>query len=370
MAEYSKADCEFMARAIQLARLGIYTAHPNPRVGCVLVRDGQVVGEGWHRKTGEAHAEVVALEDAGDAAGGATAYVTLEPCSHHGRTAPCSDALIQAGIAEIIVAMEDPFHKVDGNGLASLKKAGIPVRIGLMESEAAKLNEGFVSRIVRQRPFVRLKTAASLDGCTALQEGESQWITGPDARADVQRLRASSGAVLTGIGTVLADDPSLTVRDESIRRDDMQPLRVILDSKLRMPLSARMLTLSGETAVFCTDDGGRASLESSGATVYQVSGQDGRVNPGEVLAQLAELGVNDVLAETGHSLSGSLLSGGYVDELVIYQSPHIMGSQTQGMFSTPGWLEMSQRAQLDILDVRRVGADTRITARPVAGKED
>lgn len=370
MADFSKDDCEFMARALQLARRGIYSAHPNPRVGCVLVKDGQVVGEGWHRKTGEAHAELVALDDAGDSAKAATAYVTLEPCAHHGKTAPCSEALIKAGIAEVVVAMQDPFNEVDGNGLSSLKEAGIAVRVGLMNGDAVRLNEGFISRVIKKRPFVRLKTAASLDGCTAMEDGESQWITGPEARADVQRLRASSGAVLTGIATVLDDDPSLTVREESLARDGMQPLRVILDSSLRMPLSARMLQLPGSTAVFCIDDSKREALEEAGASVYLVSGQDDRVYLDEVLQKLAELRINDVLVESGHTLAGSLLTSGLIDELVIYQSPHIMGSQTQGMFSTPAWQEISQRTQLDIVDVRRVGADTRITARPTLNRED
>jgi diaminohydroxyphosphoribosylaminopyrimidine deaminase/5-amino-6-(5-phosphoribosylamino)uracil reductase len=370
MADFSKEDCLFMARALVLARRGIYSAHPNPRVGCVLVKDGQVVGEGWHRKTGEAHAEVVALNDAGDSAKGATAYVTLEPCAHHGKTAPCSEALIKAGIADVVVAMQDPFHEVDGNGLGSLESAGVATRVGLMSDDAVRLNEGFISRVTKTRPFVRLKVAASLDGCTAMKNGDSQWITGPEARADVQRLRASSGAVLSGIGTVLADDPSLTVRVESLACEGMQPLRVILDSSLRMPLSARMLQLPGSTALFCIDGSNRQALEEAGASVYQVSGRDDRADLGEVLETLAGLGINDVLAETGHTLAGSLLTSGLVDELVIYQSPHIMGSQTQGMFSTPAWQEMRQRRQLDIIDSRRVGVDTRITARPAIITEE
>ena len=366
MAEFSRDDCEFMARALQLARKGIYSAHPNPRVGCVLVRDGSIVGEGWHEKTGAAHAEVLAIEDAGVQAKGATAYVTLEPCSHHGRTPPCSEALAEAGVAEVVVAMQDPFHAVNGDGLAWLRRAGIAVRVGLMKDDALRLNEGFVSRITRKRPFVRLKTAASLDGCTAMEDGESQWITGPEARADVQRLRAASGAVMTGIGTVVADDPSLTVRDETLATAGMQPLRVVLDDQLRMPLSSRMLALPGQTAIFCTDDSNRQALEDAGAAVYLVAGQDDRADLSEVLRRLAELGVNDVVAEAGHTLAGSLLTSGLVDELVIYQSPHIMGSQTQGMFSTPAWERMSQRLQLQLFDVRLVGADTRITARPLS----
>ena len=370
MTDFSREDCELMARALQLARKGIYSAHPNPRVGCVLAREGRIVGEGWHRKTGEAHAEIIALSAAGGDAVGSTAYVTLEPCAHHGKTAPCTDALIEAGVAEVVVAMKDPFHEVDGDGLETLKGAGTNVRTGLMADEAARLNQGFISRVMRKRPFVRLKTAASLDGCTAMEDGESQWITGPEARADVQRLRASSGAVLTGIGTVVADDPSLNVRQEGLVRDGMQPLRVILDTGLRMPLSARMLTLPGYTAVFCIDDGNRAAIEEAGASVYVVPGQDDRADLGEVLKKLAELGINDVLAEAGQTLAGSLLGGGHVDELVIYQSPHIMGNLTRRMFDTPAWKKMDQRMRLDIVDVRRVGADTRITARPANNCEE
>lgn len=370
MAEFSKADCEFMARALVLARRGMYTAHPNPRVGCVLVHAGEIVGEGWHRKAGDAHAEIVALTDAGEAARGATAYVTLEPCAHHGKTAPCTEALIGAGVASVVVAMQDPFREVDGDGLAALRGAGIAVRVGLMADEALSLNEGFISRVTRNRPFLRLKMASSLDGCTAMADGESQWISGPEARADVQRLRASSGAVLTGIGTVVADDPSLTVRDESLACGGMQPLRVVLDSALRMPLSARMLQLPGQTLIFCSDDRNRAELERAGAAVHVVSGAGGRLNLAEVMTMLAELGVNDVLVEAGPGLAGSLLASGLVDELVIYQSPHIMGSETQGMFRTPGWNTMGGRMQLDITDVRRVGADTRVTARPKIAVEE
>jgi diaminohydroxyphosphoribosylaminopyrimidine deaminase/5-amino-6-(5-phosphoribosylamino)uracil reductase len=370
MTDFSRADCEFMARALVLARRGRFSAHPNPRVGCVLVRDGEIVGEGWHRKAGEAHAEVLAIEDAGGSARGATAYVTLEPCAHHGKTAPCTEALIDAGVTAVVVAMQDPFHEVDGDGLGALEAAGIPVRTGLMSEEATRLNEGFISRVKRNRPFVRLKSAASLDGCAAMASGESQWITGPEARADVQRLRASSGAVLTGIGTVVADDPSLNVRHEALVVDGMQPLRAIVDNRLRIPLSARMLQLPGKTAIFCTDDGNRAALEAAGASIYRVSEHDGRVNLAEVLTRLAELGINDVLVEAGHTLAGSFVVSGLVDELVIYQSPHIMGSETQGMFETPVWQQMNQRVQLDITDVRRVGADTRITARPRNSKRE
>lgn len=362
-AGFDAADCRFMARALQLAWRGRYSAHPNPRVGCVVVRDGQIVGEGWHERTGEAHAETVALAAAGAAASGARAYVTLEPCSHHGRTPPCADALVEAGIAEAVIAMQDPNPSVSGSGIGALREAGIAVRLGLMQAEAGKLNRGFASRMQRGRPFVRLKMAASLDGCTAMADGQSQWITGAEARADVQRLRAESGAVMTGVGTVLADDPSLTVRDKELVRQ--QPRRVILDTRLRMPLSAVMLTLAGQTDIFCIDDARRAALEAAGATVHLGPAKGAYVDLEHVLRTLAEMQINDVLVEAGRGLAGAFLSDGLVDELVIYQAPHIMGSETRGMFATPGWQSLEQRLDLDIIDVRNFGRDTRIIAHPL-----
>ena len=365
MPEFSSADSDYMARALRLARRGLYTAHPNPRVGCVLVNNDSIVGEGWHRKAGEAHAEVNALDDASGDVGGATAYVTLEPCSHHGKTPPCSSALIEADVAEVVVAMVDPHPKVSGSGIAALLQAGIKVRSGLMGDEALKLNEGFCSRVSRARPFVRLKVAASLDGCTAMANGESQWITGEEARADVQRLRATSGAVMAGIGTLLADDPSLTIRDENIENDGMQPLRVVLDSQLRTPPAARMLGLPGDTVVFCQRDNNRDALENAGAKVIVVDGAGGQVDLAAVLQQLAGFGINDLLVEAGPILAGSLLMAGLVDELVIYQAPHIMGSETRGMFTTPDWQNLQQKLALKVIDVRQVGVDSRITLRPV-----
>jgi diaminohydroxyphosphoribosylaminopyrimidine deaminase/5-amino-6-(5-phosphoribosylamino)uracil reductase len=362
-AGFDAADCRFMARALQLAWRGRYSAHPNPRVGCVLVRDGRVVGEGWHERTGEAHAETVALAAAGAAASGATAYVTLEPCSHHGKTPPCADALIRAGIADVVIAMQDPNPSVSGSGIGALRQAGIGVRLGLMQSEAGFLNRGFASRMQRGRPFVRLKMAASLDGCTAMADGQSQWISGAEARADVQRLRAESGAVMTGVGTVLSDDPSLTVRDKGTATQ--QPRRVILDSRLRMPLSAVMLTLAGHTDIFCIDDARRAPLEAAGATVHRSPAKDAHVDLEPMLRSLAEMQVNDLLVEAGRSLAGAMLSDGLVDELVIYQAPHIMGSETRGMFATPGWQSLEQRLDLEIVDVRNFGRDRRIIARPI-----
>jgi len=364
MSEFTSADHEFMALALRLARRGVYTAHPNPRVGCVIVTSGEVVGDGWHRKTGEAHAEIDALATAGKQASGSTAYVTLEPCSHHGKTPPCVDALIDANVARVVAAMGDPNPSVAGSGFETLRNAGIKVSTGLLQADARKLNEGFVSRLERGRPFTRLKIAASLDGRTTMATGESQWITGEAARRDVQRLRAASGAVMTGIATAIADDPSLNVRDDTIRTDDIQPLRAVLDSKLKMPPSARMLNLPGSTAIFCVDDGNRQALEDAGAEIHVVSGTAGQTDLPSVMRKLAGLKINDVLVEAGPTLAGRLLSAGLVDELVIYQAPHIMGSETRGMVSTPAWLNLEHRQALEIVDVRKLGQDIRITARP------
>ena len=365
MSGFSAEDSAYMAGALRLAMRGIYTAHPNPMVGCVLVRDGAVVGEGWHRLAGEAHAEINALSAAGDRARGATAYVTLEPCSHEGKTPPCAPALIAAGVGEVVVAMQDPFPAVSGDGIAALEAAGIAVRVGLMNTAAADLNEGYLSRVGRGRPFVRVKAGSSLDGAIAMESGESQWVTGAEARADVQRLRARSGAVLTGIGTVLADDPALNVRHEGVDTAGRQPIRAVLDSGLRMPLSAGMLDLPGTTVLYCARDGNRSRLEAAGAEVVKVSANGGHADAAEVLADLASRGVNDVLVEAGPTVSGQLLMERLVDELVIYQAPHIMGSETLPMFRTPSWQALADRAELEIREVRRVGRDIRLTARVV-----
>jgi diaminohydroxyphosphoribosylaminopyrimidine deaminase/5-amino-6-(5-phosphoribosylamino)uracil reductase len=362
MPSFTAADHEYMAHALKLARNGIFTAHPNPRVGCVLVRDGRIVGEGWHRMTGGAHAEINALQSAGTNANGCTAYVTLEPCSHHGKTPPCADALIEAGVARVIYAMPDPNPEVSGGEV--LDRAGVPATGGLMESAASELNRGFMSRIVRGTPFVRLKIAASLDGRTAMASGESQWITGADARADVQRLRAASGAILTGVGTVVDDDPSLTVRSDAIDTGGRQPLRAVVDTRLRMPGGAAMLGLDGETVVYCADDSGRQPLESARVEVVKLRDRDSRVDLAAVLADLGKRKINDLLVECGPTLAGALLERQLVDELVIYQAPHIMGSETRGLAVTPAWQNLSDRLQLDVTDIRKIGRDIRITARP------
>ena len=351
-----------MARALRLAEYGRYTAHPNPVVGCVLVKEGVVVGEGFHQKAGEAHAEVNALQAAGDAARGSTAYVTLEPCAHYGRTPPCAEALIEAGVSKVIVAMEDPFAEVSGRGLEMLSAAGIEVQSGLMQSASVSSNRGYLQKVTEQRPLVRLKLASSIDGAIAMASGDSQWITGPQARADVQRLRARSGAVMTGIGTVLSDDPSLNVRATEIDKVGLQPLRVVLDSRLRMPLTAAMLTLPGPTLVCCTGDPDTAELQDSNAEVMSFAAFQGRVDVDQVLQELAARDVNEVLVEAGAELAGNMLERNLVDELVIYQAPLIMGSQMLGLVQTPSWTALSDRRTLNIEDVRRIGDDTRITA--------
>jgi diaminohydroxyphosphoribosylaminopyrimidine deaminase/5-amino-6-(5-phosphoribosylamino)uracil reductase len=351
----SPEDVRHMARALQLAKRGLYTTDPNPRVGCVIVRDGQVVGEGWHRRAGEPHAEAHALAAAGQQARGATAYVSLEPCCHHGRTPPCSEALVKAGVARVVAAMPDPNPRVASQGIADLEKAGIRVDIGLLQAESERLNPGFISRMTRGRPYLRVKLAASLDGRTALANGESKWITGEAARADVQRLRARSSAILTGIGTVLADDPSLTVRDLDI---DHQPLRVVVDPQLHMRPAARMLTLPGATLVVTSEEHANdaAALRAAGAEVFGL-------NLKLLLEHLAAREVNEVLVEAGATLCGELLQAGLVDELVLYLAPHLLGSGARGLFNIPGLEDMANRIVLDIQDVRAVGRDWRITAK-------
>lgn len=352
-----------MARALRLAEKGLNTTTPNPRVGCVLVKDGEIVGEGWHERAGEAHAEIHALRAAGANAVGATAYVTLEPCSHHGRTPPCAEALIAAGVGRVIAAMRDPNPLVSGNGLAMLELAGIATACGLMEQEARRLNPGFISRMSRSRPWVRVKIAASLDGKTALNNGKSQWITGPAARHDVQRLRARSCAMLTGVGTVLADDPSLTVRELATPR---QPLRVVLDSRLQTPPGAKILH-GGNTLIACV--AGAAphkanALRAHGADILELPEHDGHVDLAALLTGLGQRGINEVMVEAGARLNGALLRAGLVDEIVLYLAPLLMGDKGRGLFDLPELAEMEGKRPLRIHDVRQVGQDLRITAHP------
>jgi diaminohydroxyphosphoribosylaminopyrimidine deaminase/5-amino-6-(5-phosphoribosylamino)uracil reductase len=373
-AGFSVADHRWMARALRLAERGRYTTDPNPRVGCVLVRDGSLVGEGWHRRAGEPHAERLALAAAADAARGATAYVTLEPCSHHGRTPPCADALIEAGVVRVVAAMSDPNPLVAGQGLARLRAAGIQAEVGLLGAAAEALNPGFLQRMRHGRPYVRCKLAMSLDGRTAMATGESRWVTGPAARRDVQYLRAGSSAVLTGIGTLLADDPSLNVRlgadelpgvdaDATVR----QPLRVVLDTRLRTPPRARLLHLPGEVLVVCGEGAPQdieQELRGVGAQVLRLPQLGGRIDLARLLQALAQRGVNELLVESGQTLAGSMLSAGLVDELVVYMAPHLMGHAARGLVLLPGLEHMAQRIELEFGDLRRVGVDLRLQLRP------
>lgn len=362
-------DHGYMARALQLAERGIYSTDPNPRVGCVLVKEGVVIGEGWHQRAGEPHAEIHALRMAGDRAAGATAYVTLEPCNHHGRTPPCSEALVDAKVARVVVAMEDPNPRVAGSGLQRLREAGIVVAPGVMAAEAQALNAGFCKRMHTGLPWVRVKLAMSLDGRTAMASGESEWITGQEARRDVQRWRARSSAIVTGIGTVLADDPSLNVRLEADELNGVtpvrQPLRVVLDSGLRMPAKARMLALAGETLVLtgAVDPAAGQALRRAGAQVLKIPSAATGLHLDAVLRELADRECNEVLVETGPTLSGAFVAAGLVDELLIYMAPHLMGADARGLLQLPGLERMAQRVELEIQDIRAVGRDWRITAR-------
>ena len=354
-----------MSRALQLAERGLWSTDPNPRVGCVIAGSNGIAGEGWHVRAGQAHAEINALAQAGDAAHGATAYVTLEPCSHQGRTPPCSDALVAAGIRNVVIAMQDPNPRVAGEGIARLEQAGITVRVGLMQKEAEALNPGFISRMLRRRPWVRVKMAASLDGRTAMRSGESQWITGPEARVDVQRLRARSSVILTGSGTVLHDDPSMTVRLEGA---DRQPLRVVVDSLLSIPADAAMIRDSHDLLVATTvdeQDERYSELAATGVSIRTFPAASDKVDLRELLTHLAQaLECNEVHVEAGAVLCGSLLEQHLVDEIVAYMAPVIMGANARGMFHLPLLDKMSQCVALDITDIRAVGHDWRITARP------
>ncbi len=359
---FSAVDHGMMARALQLAERGLWTTSPNPRVGCVLVRDGEIVGEGWHEKAGEPHAEVHALRAAGERARGAAAYVTLEPCSHHGRTPPCAEGLVAAGVSRVVAAMQDPNPLVAGRGLALLQAAGIETACGLLEAEANELNIGFVSRMTRGRPWLRLKAAASLDGKTALNNGVSQWITGPDARRDGHRWRARACAILTGIGTVRDDDPQLLVRDVETTR---QPLRVVVDSRLETPLTARILQGGPVLVAAAVDNQKKADLlRSTGAEVLVLPNADGKVELSALLAELGRRGINEVHAEAGFKLNGSLLREGLVDELLLYLAPCLIGHQASGLFNLPELLSLDGKQALAIRDLRQIGPDIRLIARP------
>jgi len=358
------ADEPYMRHALGLAALGLNTTDPNPRVGCVLVRDERIVGEGWHERTGGPHAEVCALQSAGDAARGATAYVSLEPCAAQGRTPPCTAALVEAGVARVVYAAADPTPQM-GGGAERLRAAGLEVSGGLLADEARELNVGFFSRHERGLPWVRVKLGASLDGRTALANGASRWITGERARADVQLFRARSSVVLTGAGTVLADDPELNVRLDGASR---QPLRVVLDSGLRVPATARMLAGAGTAAVFTasTDALRRAALERLGVRVEILPAVNGRIDLPATLARLAALAANEVWVEAGPTLSGALLAAGLVDELLVYMAPCLLGPQARPLAHLPGLERLEDRLSLSFHSVERIGEDLRIIARRAA----
>ena len=365
---FSNEDIEWMARALALARRPFFAPHPNPRVGCVLVAGGVVVGEGWHEIAGEPHAEAHALSMAGARAAGSTAYVTLEPCSHFGRTPPCADALINAGVARVVMAMQDPNPHVAGQGIAKLRAAGIVVDVGLAATEAENLNRGFLRRMRGGRPFVTAKVAMSLDGRTAMASGESQWITGASARQDVQRLRVNSAVILTGIGTVIADDPRLTVRESTDAEAGLrQPLRVVVDSQMRLPANARLLGEPGETLVVTaySDVAQFAAYMSGDAKVIGLPGLAGRVDLRAMMDELGRRGVNEVLVEAGPVLNGAFLNAGLVDEVVFYIAPKVFGVAANGAFALPGVERLQDAVNLSISDIRAVGADWRVTAVPI-----
>ena len=362
---FSPADREYMARALALAERGLYTTTPNPRVGCVLVRDGVIVGEGWHERAGELHAEAHALRAAGAAASGATVYVTLEPCSHHGRTPPCADALVAAGVRRVVAAMRDPNPRVAGAGLAQLAAAGVQTECGLLEDAAQALNVGFVARMTRGRPWMRMKIAASLDGRTALENGASRWITGPAARADGHRWRARACAILTGIGTVREDNPQLNVREVDTAR---QPLRIVVDSRLELPLDARILAGGNVLVATAAHDAERAAaLRDRGADVVVLPNAARKVDLVQLAAELARRELNEIHVEAGVKLNGSLLREGVVDELLVYLAPSILGDASRGMFHLDTLTSLDARVRLRFTEVSMVGADLRVRADVAAG---
>lgn len=357
----SVQDIEWMTRALRQAARGLYTTTPNPRVGCVLVKHGQVIGEGAHLRAGEPHAEVHALRAAGEQAKGSTAYVTLEPCSHFGRTPPCADALVQAGVRRVVVAMQDPNPLVSGNGIARLEAQGIAVTLGVCEDQARALNPGFVQRMTTQRPYVRLKVAASLDGRTALANGESQWITSAEARQDVHHWRAQSCAIITGIASILKDDAALTVRAVATQR---QPLRVIVDSQLRIPLGAKALQDGNALVAYVQGDAAKLEvLNVMGVRTLHAPNGHGQVDLGLLIQTLTALPCNEVMIEAGATLNGAFLQSGLVDELLMYYAPKLMGDQARGMFALPSLQQMSGVHDLTVLDLRQFGQDIRIQAR-------
>jgi len=365
MSGFSAEDHRFMARALALAARGLETTTPNPRVGCVLAKDGVLLGEGWHARAGEPHAEVHALRAAGEAARGATAYVSLEPCDHHGRTPPCVDALLGAGVARVVAAMTDPDARTAGAGLERLRAAGVQVECGLLAPQARELNIGFVSRHERGRPWLRVKIAASLDGKTALANGASQWITGPAARRDGHRWRARSCVVITGIGTLEGDDPQLTVREVPCQR---QPVRVVVDSRLRITPRARILGGGGVIVATAVREAPQAAaLEAAGAELLCLPDAHGKVDLAALMGALAARGHNEVLAEAGIHLHGALARAALVDEYLLYLAPLLLGDEARGMVGLGAIESLAQGTRLELRELRRVGPDLRLLARVAAG---
>jgi diaminohydroxyphosphoribosylaminopyrimidine deaminase/5-amino-6-(5-phosphoribosylamino)uracil reductase len=366
------ADHQFMAQALRLAERGLYTTMPNPRVGCVLVKDGQVIAEGWHYRAGEAHAEVHALAKAGDMARGSTAYVTLEPCSHTGKTGPCSEALISAGVGRVVYGMEDPNPQVAGRGIERLQAAGVRVDGPLLEEDARALNPGFVKRMERNLPYVRCKLAMSLDGRTAMASGQSKWVTGRKSREDVQRLRARSCAIISGIDTVLSDNASLTVRANELQLPNVddaaakQPLRVILDSRLRLARDADILRQA--SPILLVHNGNDENVARrhdwpEHLELLAMPGQQGRIDPQALLRELARRECNEVLLEAGATLAGSFLRRALLDELIIYMAPKLLGSNARPLFDLP--LDtLSSALPMKIRDIRAIGDDWRIISVP------
>jgi diaminohydroxyphosphoribosylaminopyrimidine deaminase/5-amino-6-(5-phosphoribosylamino)uracil reductase len=366
-------DADYMQLAIDLAEKGLYTASPNPRVGCIIVRNGQIIGRGYHVRTGQAHAEVNAIADAGNVED-ATVYVTLEPCSHTGRTPPCSDALITANVARVVVAMADPNPLVAGRGIAKLEQAGIAVELGLLGSQARQLNPGYIKRMELGLPWVRVKLAMSLDGRTAMASGESQWITGKRARSDVQQLRARSCVVMSGVNTIIADDASLTVRADELGLEaglakeaaEQQPVRVVLDSNLRLPTTAKILSQPGRLIIMTVVDNAVAerALVATGAEVVHCGNKNGQVDLESVLQFLAEMSVNEILVEAGATLSGALAEAGLVDHYTVYMAPTLLGNTARPLLQLP-LATMAEQQRLQIDSIEPIGEDWRIDSRPV-----
>ncbi|GAA5217397.1 bifunctional diaminohydroxyphosphoribosylaminopyrimidine deaminase/5-amino-6-(5-phosphoribosylamino)uracil reductase RibD [Corallincola platygyrae] len=369
MSQFSVDDHRYMQRAIYLAEKALFTTSPNPRVGCVIVKDGEIVGEGYHKRAGQAHAEVNALAAAGEKAVGATCYVTLEPCSHYGRTPPCAEALVHAGVHEVIMAMVDPNPLVAGKGIGLLEASGIRVRYGLLEAQAKALNPGFIKRMQTGMPYVRLKMAATLDGRTALSNGKSQWITGPDARADVQHWRARSCAILSGSGTALIDNPSLNVRPEQLSEpypgDVRQPVRVIVDGRAQLTPDLKMFDLPGDIWV-ARKDGAELCEWPAQTDQLAITESNNKLDLRVLMATLAKREINEIWVEAGSRLAGALIDAKLVDEFILYLAPKLMGNSAQGLLGLSEYTEMNQLPELVWRDVRQVGDDIRIISQPIA----